>query len=813
MKKFTYLLALVCLFAFNGLAFAQKAPINFETGGQGATWTWTTFENGDNPPLQIVANPSVSGINTSANVAKFTALKAGQPWAGCESKHGADIGAFTLTATNSTVKMMVYKSVISDVGIKFATPDGGSTGEIKVANTKINEWEELVFDFSGKINQPTSTGIDQIIFFPDYNLSGRAADNTVYLDNVTFSPKIAPPAEPTVAAPTPTIPAADVISLFSNAYTNVAVSTWSTDWDAADVADVKIANNDTKKYTNMTFAGIEFTAPTINAAAMTHFHLDIWTPDPTASAAFKIKLVDFGADGAFGGGNDVEHELVLTANSTPAIATGRWVGLDIPLSNFVGLTTKAHLAQLIIAGDLKTIFMDNIYFYKSAVSTEPTVAAPTPAIPAADVISLFSNAYTNVAVSTWSTDWDAADVADVEIANNDTKKYTNMTFAGIEFTVNATTMTHFHMDIWTPDPTAAPAVFKIKLVDFGADGVFGGGNDVEHELIFSASSVPALTTGNWVSFDIPLTNFAALTTKGHLAQLIIAGSLKTVFMDNVYFYKSSQPTEPTVAASTPTALPANVISLFSNAYTNVAVSTWSTDWDGANVTDVKVANNDTKKYTGMTFAAIEFTSPTINASMMTHFHMDIWTPDPTVAPAVFKIKLVDFGADGAFGGGNDVEHELVFTATSNPPLTTANWVSFNIPLSNFAGLTTKAHLAQLIISGDLKTVFVDNVYFHNTGTNAIEDNDDAVRSVYVLEQNYPNPFNPTTQIRFSLPEAAHVTLKVYNGAGQEVATLLNEFKNAGTFDVTFASDLPTGTYLYSLSAGSFTSVKKMMLLK
>ncbi len=97
---------------------------------------------------------------------------------------------------------------------------------------------------------------------------------------------------------------------------------------------------------------------------------------------------------------------------------------------------------------------------------------------------------------------------------------------------------------------------------------------------------------------------------------------------------------------------------------------------------------------------------------MTRFHMDIWTPDPTAAPAAFRIKLVDFGADGVFGGGNDVEHELTFTRTSTPPLTTGNWVSFDIPLADLTGLTTKGHLAQMIISGDLKTVYVDNVLLH-----------------------------------------------------------------------------------------------------
>jgi len=83
-----------------------------------------------------------------------------------------------------------------------------------------------------------------------------------------------------------------------------------------------------------------------------------------------------------------------------------------------------------------------------------------------------------------------------------------------------------------------------------------------------------------------------------------------------------------------------------------------------------------------------------------------------------------------------------------------------------------------------------------------------------MEQNYPNPFNPTTNIRFSLISSNHVTLKVYNMLGQEMVTLVDEPKNSGTYEVNFdATNLPSGTYFYSISAGSFTSVKKMMLIK
>ena len=515
---------------------------------------------------------------------------------------------------------------------------------------------------------------------------------------------------PAVAAPTPTRAAADVVSLFSNAYTNVPVDTWSASWDQADVADVKIAGDDVKKYTNLAYAGVEFIAHQVDASAMTHLHLDVWAGD---DAAFRVKLVDFGANGAFGGGDDSEFEVALSRTSNPAVTAGGWSSLDIPLSAFPGLTGRGHLAQMILGGSSPTLYLDNVYFYRVPAPTAPTVPAPTPTVPAGQVISLFSNAYPNAAVDTWSAGWDQADLEDVKIAGDDVKKYTNLVFAGIEFTshpVDASAMTNFHFDLWTPNPTAG-AAFRIKLVDFGANGTFGGGDDVEHELTFNAGSTPALATAQWVGIDVPLTAFAGMVTRGHIAQMIISGDPKTVFVDNVYFYANTTPTAPLAPPAAPSFAAGNVISLFSNAYTNVPVDTWSASWDQADLTDLQIAGNDVKKYTNLVFAGIEFTSHPIDATTMTNFYLDLWSPDPTAA-AVFKIKLVDFGANGAFGGGDDVEHELTFNTASTPALVTGNWIRFDVPLSAFTGLVTRGHLAQLILVGDLHTLYVDNVLLH-----------------------------------------------------------------------------------------------------
>ena len=93
--------------------------------------------------------------------------------------------------------------------------------------------------------------------------------------------------------------------------------------------------------------------------------------------------------------------------------------------------------------------------------------------------------------------------------------------------------------------------------------------------------------------------------------------------------------------------------------------------------------------------------------------------------------------------------------------------------------------------------------------------DNGVKPItYNLSQNYPNPFNPSTIINFSIPKESMVTLKIYNILGQEVKTLVNDSKAPGNYSVSFnASSLSSGIYLYTIRAGNFFQVKKMLLLK
>lgn len=330
---------------------AQNAPVDFETGGFGADWTWTVFENAGNPALEFVANPDPNTLNSSSTVAKFTALAQGAPFAGCETEHGSDIGNFTLDAETSTISIMVYKSVISNVGIKLVESSSASLGEILIPNTLINEWETITFDFS------SMEGIlyDQIVVFPDF--AQRSEDHIIYFDNITFGESV-PLAVPMQAAPSPTIDASLVYSLYSEVYSNNDVDTWLTPWSNASIDDILIAGDENKLYTNLDFAGIETTGPNIiDASEMDYFHMDVWSPNFTL---FRIKLVDFGADGMFDGGDDSEHEMTFEG-----ISQEMWWSFQLPLTDFTGLNSTSHIAQIIISAQPvggAVVYMDNVYF-------------------------------------------------------------------------------------------------------------------------------------------------------------------------------------------------------------------------------------------------------------------------------------------------------------------------------------------------------------------------------------------------------------------------------------------------------------------
>ena len=113
-----------------------------------------------------------------------------------------------------------------------------------------------------------------------------------------------------------------------------------------------------------------------------------------------------------------------------------------------------------------------------------------------------------------------------------------------------------------------------------------------------------------------------------------------------------------------------------------------------------------------------------------------------------------------------------------------------------------------------RTYYIDSlsIRIQKGNPNNVEDSKRFID--WHLQQNFPNPFNPATSIRYSVPETALVTIKIYNAIGKEMNVLQNEIKQVGNYEIRFdGSKLPSGVYFYRLKAGSFIETKKMILIK
>ncbi|NQV50151.1 MAG: T9SS type A sorting domain-containing protein [Candidatus Marinimicrobia bacterium] len=767
------IMILTSLLAFGSMGFAQVAPIDFETEGHGATWTWTPFENDSNLPVGIVANPDPSGINTSATVASYTALVTGQPWAGFESLHGADIGSFSFNVSNSTVKIMVYKSVISDVGVKFAEANGEAQPEIKVSNTQINQWEELTFDLSGNIGAGITGIIDQIIIFPDFDSAGRTTDNTVYIDNVTFSGVDLPPS-PSAHAPTPVALAEDVISIYSDPYTNIAGTNFYPGWGQATVvSEVLVESNNTLLYAGLNYQGIELGSAQ-DLTAMESLHVDFWSANATSLEVFLISP----------GPVEAAYTLPLTLES--------WVSVDIPMSSFYPVNlAEVFQLKFVGAGD---VYLDNLYFYGEGGG--PMVGPYSP-------IDFETEGYG--ADWTWTSFENGSNDPLAIVANPSvggintsatvasfTALITGAPWAGFE-SLHGADIGPFSFD--NSNSIVKIMVYKSVISDVGIKFAEANG-DAQIEV-----KVANTLINEWEELTFNLASSIGAGATGIVDQIIVfpdfnlAGRTtdNTGYFDNISFSAQEISTGPAAHAPIPTLSAEAVNSIFSDTYSNVAATNFNPNWGQATVvSEVSIEGNNTLLYSGLNYQGTEFAAQDVSG--MTYMHVDYWTGNST--ELTFYIISQTPTVDSDF-------HTFA--------LQTEQWVSVDIPLTTYPNVDlTDVFQFKVVGNG---TIYWDNLYFHSN-TVGIDTQAELLPRGFALEQNYPNPFNPSTTLRFSLVASGLVVLNVYNINGQIVANLVNDHMASGQHSLSFdASHLPSGSYFYSLASGGDLAVKKMLLIK
>jgi PKD domain/Carbohydrate binding domain len=407
--------------------------------------------------------------------------------------------------THSGFKMKVFSATTGYnvlVKLEDKTNPNINTELSKTTTVGTNQWEELTFPFAGS----QSGKYDKIILFFQLNTNTTA---TYYIDDFAFYGTGSGATSPTVAAPTPPArTASDVISIFSNAYTNITGVDYNPNWGQSTVTTtIQVAGNSTLKYAGLNYQGTDFTGNPQNVASMSFLHLDYWTANSTALNVYAISA------------GPVEKAKVLTVPTN-----GNWTSIDIPLSDFSPVAL-ANIIQFKFDGN-GDIFLDNLYFYRTGPpATSPTVAAPTPPARASgDVISIFSNAYTNISGVDYNPNWGQSTVTTtISVAGNSTLKYAGLDYQGTDFAGNAqnvSTMNFVHLDYWTANSTA----LNIYAISAGPSE--------------KAKALTVPTNGNWTSIDIPLSNFAPPVNLANIIQFKFDGN-GDIFLDNLYFYKTA----------------------------------------------------------------------------------------------------------------------------------------------------------------------------------------------------------------------------------------------------------------------------------
>jgi hypothetical protein len=415
----------------------------------------------------------------------------------------------------------------------------------------------------------------------------------------------AQPATP--ATPPPVRNAANVISIYSGAYTNVGGTDFNPNWGQAGfgaATEITVSGDQIRSYPSMNYQGVQF-GSSQNLSSMDSLHLDIWSPNCSSIDIYLIRP---------GGGSGNERFV------NRALTTNAWNSINIKLTDYVSQSsfTINDITQFKFVTATPTsganIFIDNMYFY------------------------------TNVNLPTLS-----------------------------NFSVAA--------------QTVGVAPFALTAPTSNSAGAFTYSSSNTNVATISGNMVTVVGAGTSVIT-------ATQAANGAYSQGTITASLVATYAP------------PTVAATNPTTNAANVISLYSNAYTNVTGINWNPNWgQSTQASEVLVAGNSTRKYELMNYQGIELATP-LDVSTMNFLHLDIWTPNITELK-IFLINLTPAPTK-----------EFYYTFIPN----NVGWNSLNIPLNSLTPVTP-ATTINLAAIGQMKfegqpwergTAYMDNIYYWKT---------------------------------------------------------------------------------------------------
>ena len=686
MKKITFLLTLVTA----ALGFGQ----NLVTNGDFQTGTATPWYNNAANVVDLgggnfvnQANVAVAGNPWDVNLSQDVLLDNGKTYtftfdaftdaitgsrtiiAGL-GQNNAPYSALTSTPTlTSTPQTFTYQITIN---YGNAVPDrvifdlGAATGYVFIDNVSV---VEVVNTCSNGIQDGTETGVD---------CGGTCAPCSTSV--------------PTTNAPTPSHLQANVVSIFSDSYTNIATNL-NPNWGQSGSVNPNFTvtpGNNILVYTNFNYQGTDVTAT--NLSAMEYLHVDVWSNANPGSTILKVSPIS-NAGGA--------SEFLVTINHVQ----GQWYSVDIPKSAFTGMTwTNVYQMKFAANGPGSTVpanfYFDNIYFWKTAVD------------PSAD-----------------------ATLSDLKVDGT--------TIAGFGSTIQ-----NYNYELLT-GTTVIPQITSVITTNPSATYV-----------ITQATALPGSAT-------VAVTSSNNSVTNTYTINFVLTGP------------STNAPTPPNRAAS-------DVISLFSDAYTNIPVTEWSTPWDDSNFQDIVLSGNNIKKINFVNFLGVQLANY-VDATSMTHFHMDYYIE--AGVNLVGKVLNPKWSNHAAQAG------ETSALLLTHLPTTTGSWFSIDVPLSSFGGAQNRQALYQFLITSNLGSVYVDNIYLHK---NTVLSNDNFASTKVKL---YPNP---TSSILNVEANGAIQNIAVYNVLGQEVMNKHTE----GTSISLDVSSLNSGIYVIkTMIDGNVSSTK------
>jgi len=491
---------------------------------------------------------------------------------------------------------------------------------------------------------------------------------------VSFGYSQAPTVDPTTP---PARDAADVISIFSAAYSNVPGANYNPNWGQSGFATANSAydtgsGNLVLAYPNFNHQGIEYA--TQNVSGMEFLHLDIWTDGGVAPNVYVISS-----------GAEIPHAISNVA--------GAWQSIDLPISGLTGDPTVAFQFKFDGGnGTTSAIYVDNLYFWKN------------PADPNTD-----------------------ATLSDLQVDGTTISGFGSGT---TEYTYEVPNGTVIIPQITTATPTQA---------GLGATAS-----------ITQASAIPGDAT-------VLVTAPNGTDTELYTVSIVAVG--------------------PPAAAPTPPARAAgDVISLYSDQYTDVS-SNFDAGWcGGSSVSEVMIDGNATQKYLNNACQGIVLDAG-VDASTFTNLHVDAYIQAGTdLTSSVFNLKFVNQPGGAAL--------EINLNVASTPALVAGSWMSIDIvvDLSTFTGFK------EFGITSNLNNlVWYDNLYVHKDTVLGVNDFEISGLKVY------PNPTNNVWNVKTK--DQIIKTVQVFDVLGKQVLNM-NPNKSDVTID---ASTLPKGLYFAKLT--------------